>query len=140
MEEHIRKLHRLYQQLSAQGQLISDEDLTNMLLMSLLDTWSAFITTINTSGAPITSEMLITWILDEDHVKWAGSGWKMALKVQGKRPKGRQPGPTKGNCQSCSKKGHYVVDCWEKGSSKEGQVPKWFKAPKEKDTAKQTDK
>ena len=104
----------------------------------LPDTWSVFITTVNVSRAPITSEMLIAWILDEHCVKRAGSVQQMALKVQGKRLKGRQPGATKGNCQNRSKKGHYMVDCWAQGSGKEGQVLKWFKVPKEKDTAKQT--
>ena len=43
----------------------------------------------------------------------------------------------KGNCQNCGKKGHYIGDCWANGS-KEGQTPKWYKLPKEVDTAKQS--
>ena len=108
MEEHIRKLCGLYQQLSTRGQLISDEDFANTLLTSLPDTWSAFITTVNASGAPITSETLIARILDEDRVKRAGSARQTALKVQGKRSKGGQPGATKGNCRNCGKKGHLL--------------------------------
>ena len=47
MEEHVCKLHRLYQQLNARGQLVTDEDFANTLLTSLPETWSSFITTIN---------------------------------------------------------------------------------------------
>ena len=72
-------------------------------------------------------------------MKRASSARQTALKVQGKQSKGGQPGATKGNCRNCGKKGHYVADCWAKGGGKEGQMPKWFKAPKEKDSAKQTD-
>ena len=76
MEEHVRKLCGLYQQLSTRGQLISDEDFANTLLTSLPDTWSAFITAINASGALITSEILIAWILDEDRVNGVAWGGK----------------------------------------------------------------
>ena len=64
-EEHVHKLHGLYQQLNARGQLVTDEDLANTLLTSLLETWSLFITTINATRMLITSEILIARILDE---------------------------------------------------------------------------
>ena len=73
MEEHIQKLHRLYQQLSARGQLISNEDFANTLLTLLLDTWSTFITTLNAAGGTISSKTLIARILDEDCIHHAGS-------------------------------------------------------------------
>ena len=82
MEEHVHKLHGLYQQLNARGQLITDEDFSNTLLTLLLDTWSLFITTINANGAVITSETLISRILDEDQVKRASSTQQTALKTQ----------------------------------------------------------
>ena len=66
MEEHVRKLCGLYQQLNTRGQLVTNEDLANTLLTSLLETWSLFITTINATGTLITSEILIARILDED--------------------------------------------------------------------------
>ena len=50
MEEHIRKLHGLYQQLNARGQLVTNEDLANTLLTSLPESWSSFITTIMLQG------------------------------------------------------------------------------------------
>ena len=52
------------------------------------------------------------------------------------KPKKDNSRVTKGKCWNCSKKGHYVKDCWAKGVSQEGQVPKWFK-PGNKDIAKQ---
>ena len=45
---------------------------------------------------------------------------------------------TKGKFQNCSKKGHYVKDCWVKDGGQEGQAPKWFK-PWNKDTVKQAE-
>ena len=52
------------------------------------------------------------------------------------KPKKDDLGATKGKCQNCSKKGHYVKDCWVKGGGQEGQAPKWFKS---KETAKQAE-
>ena len=90
MEEHICKLHGLHQQLNARGQLITNEDFTNTLLTSLPDTWSPFITTINATGAAISSEILIARILDEDHTQKASIAQQTALKAHnpGKKPKG----------------------------------------------------
>ena len=65
MAEYVCKLRGLYQQLNARGQLVTDEDLANTLLTSLLETWSLFITTINATRMLITSEILIARILDE---------------------------------------------------------------------------
>ena len=55
------------------------------------------------------------------------------------RPKKDDTGATKGKCQNCRKKEHFVKDCWAKGGSKEGQALKWFKQPVNKETAKQAD-
>ena len=60
------------------------------------------------------------------------------MNTPGKKPKGG-PSATKGKCRNCSKKGHYEKDCWAKGGGKEGQAPAWFKQPKEKDSAKQSE-
>lgn len=139
MEEHIRKLHGLHQQLKARGQDITDTEFTNTLLTSLPASWASFITTINASGIAITSETLIGRILDEDRSRHAGSGRQTALKVQNSRTKTEQSGATKGKCRNCGKKGHYVKDCWAKGGGKEGQAPKWFKEPKDKESAKQSE-
>jgi gag-polypeptide of LTR copia-type len=40
MEEHVRKLHGLQQELNARGQLVTNADFTNTLLTSLPDSWS----------------------------------------------------------------------------------------------------
>ena len=138
-EEHIQKLHSLHQQLKARGQDITDTEFTNTLLTLLPASWASFITTINASGIAITSEMLIGRILDEDHSQHAGSRWQTALKVQNSQNKTEQSGATKRKCWNCGKKGHYVKDCWAKGGGKEGQVLKWFKEPKDKELAKQSE-
>ena len=69
----------------------------------------------------------------------AGSTKQTALQVKGWKPKPEQLGTTKGKCQNYGKKGYYVKDCWERGSGKEGQAPAWFKQPKEKESAKQSE-
>ena len=141
MKEHIRKLWGIYLQLNARGHVISDDDLSNTILTSLPKTWSSFITTISANGQPIPLETLIARILDKYQAQQAGSTQETALKVDkptGKKGKGGQSGITKRNCWDCSKKGHYIKDCWANGGSKEGQAPKRFKKPKETDTAKQS--
>ena len=65
MEEHIRKLHGLQQTLHAMGKLISDRDFSNTLLTSLPKTWSTFITAVNARLLTLTSDALITQILEE---------------------------------------------------------------------------
>ena len=61
----------------------------------------------------------------------------MVLKAQQcYKPKKDNSGATKGKCQNCSKKGHYIKDCWVKGGDQEGLAPKWFKT---KETAKQAE-
>jgi Zinc knuckle len=85
------------------------------------------------------ADLLIARILDEDHAQKAGSSRQTALKAQQRhKPKKDDAGATKGKCQNCGQKGHYVKDCWAKGGGKEGQAPKWFKQPS-KDTANQSE-
>ena len=66
MEEHVRKLHSIQQELNAQRHYVSDTDFANTLLTSLLDSWSAFITAVNASGAALSADILIAQILDKD--------------------------------------------------------------------------
>ena len=136
MEEHIRKLSSLQQMLHAMGELISDWDFSNMLLTSLPKSWSMLITVVNAGLPMLTSDALITRILEEFKSRHAGSG-STVLKgsEKGQSSKDRHAGATKGNCRNCGKKGHWVKDCWEPGGDKEGQAPKWWKP---QDNAKQT--
>jgi hypothetical protein len=36
----------------------------------------------------------------------------------------RNPPKWQGKCDNCGKEGHWQIDCWSKGSGKEGQKPK----------------
>src|SRR6266481_6976304 len=130
MEEHIQKLHGLQQTLHTMGELISDWDFSNTLLMSLPKSWSTFITAVNAGLPTLTSDALIVHILEEYKSRQAGSGG-MALKGAEWDKKSKQFGTMKGKCRNCGKKGHWVKDCWEPGGDKEGQAPKWWR-PQEK--------
>ena len=133
MEEHMR----IQQELNVRGHYISNTKFANTLLMSLPDSWSVFITAVNASGIGPSADVFIAQVLDEDCTQKVGSAWQMVLKAQQHhKPKKDNSGATEGKCQNCSKKGHYVKDCWVKGGSQEGQAPKWFKS---KETAKQAE-
>src|SRR6266481_1991759 len=116
------------------GELISDWDFSNTLLTSLPKSWSTFIMAVNAGLLTLTSDTLIVHILEEYKSRQASSGG-MALKGAERDKRSKQFSATKGKCQNCGKKGHWVKDCWEPGGDKEGQAPKWWK-PQEK--AKQT--
>ena len=99
MEEHVRKLHGIQQELNAWGHYISNTEFTNTLLTSLPDSWLVFITVVNASGISPSADVLIAWVLDEDHARMVGSAWQMALKVQQcHKPKKDDSGATKGKC------------------------------------------
>ena len=99
MEEHMWKLHRIQQELNAQGHYISNTKFMNTLLMSFPDSWSAFITAVNTSGIGPSADILIVRVLDEDHAQKVGSAQQTALKVQQHhKPKKDNSGATKGKC------------------------------------------
>ena len=133
----MQKLRGIQQELNTRGHYISDTEFANTLLTSLPDSWSAFITVVNASGIGPSADVLIVQVLDEDCARKVGSARQTALKAQQRhKPKKDDSGATKGKCRNCSKKGHYIKDCWAKGGGQEGQAPKWFK-PKE--TAKQAE-
>src|SRR6266481_563568 len=73
MEEHIRKLRGLQQMLHAMGELISDQDFSNTLLMSLPKSWSTFIMAVNAGLPTLTSDTLIARVLEEYKSRQAGS-------------------------------------------------------------------
>ena len=66
MEEHIWKLRSLQKQLHALSDLIKDHDFCNVLLTSLPGSWSTFLTAINASLPTLSSDVLITRVLEED--------------------------------------------------------------------------
>ena len=66
MEEHMWKLHRIQQELNVWGHYISDTEFMNTLLTSLPDSWSVFITVVNTSGITPLADVLIAQVLNED--------------------------------------------------------------------------
>ena len=59
--------------------------------------------------------------------KW-GKGWNGC----------NDSGATKGKCNNCGKKGHWVKDCWAKGDGKEGKALKWWKGDSAKNSTDST--
>ena len=95
----MQKLRGIQQELNVRGHYISDTEFTNTLLTSLPDSWSAFITTVNASGIGPSADVLIAWVLNEDHAQKVRSAWQMALKAQQRhKPKKDDSGATKGKC------------------------------------------
>ena len=143
MEEHIRKLHSLQKQLHALGNLIEDHNFCNVLLTSLPGSWSTFLTAINASLPTLSSDVLITQVLEEDQTRQSTHGTDTALRAQDKHGKGHNGcndgGATKGKCNNCGKKGHWVKDCWAEGGGKEGQAPKWWKGDSTKNSTESTE-
>ena len=143
IEEHIQKLRSLQKQLHALGDLIKDHNFCNVLLTSLPGSWSTFLTAINASLPTLSSDVLIARVLEEDWMHRSTHGTDTVLRVQDKRGKGHNRcndgGTTKGKCNNCGKKGHWVKDCWAKGGGKEGQAPKWWKGESAKSSTDSTD-
>src|SRR6266481_2358223 len=106
IEEHIQKLHGLQQTLHVMGELISDWDFSNTLLMSLPKSWSTFIMAVNARLLTLMSDALIVHILEEYKSQQAGSGG-MVLKGAELDKRSKRFGTMKGKCQNCGKKGHW---------------------------------
>ena len=91
----------------------------------------------------LSSDILITQVLEEDWTHQSTHGTDTALRAQDKHGKGRNGhndgGATKGKCNNCGKKGHWVKDCWAKGGGKEGQAPKWWKGDSAESSTDSTD-
>ena len=105
MEEHVHKLRGLQQMLHMMGELISDRNFSNTLLMSLPKTWSTFIMAVSARLPTLTSDALIVRILEEYRSRLANSGG-MVLKGAEQDKKSKRYGGMKGKCQNCGKKGH----------------------------------
>src|SRR6266481_3793723 len=104
MEEHIQKLRGLQQTLHAMGELISDWDFSNTLLMSLPQSWSTFITAVNAGLPTLTSDSLIAHTFEEYKSRQAGSGG-MALKGAEQDKKSINDSvPRKGNAEIVAKR------------------------------------
>ena len=93
------KLCGIQQELNTWGNYISDTEFANTLLMSLPDSWSAFITVVNASGIGPSADVLIARVPHEDCARKIGSAWQTALKAQQcHKPKKDDSGATKGKC------------------------------------------
>ncbi|HEV7737029.1 MAG TPA: DDE-type integrase/transposase/recombinase [Chlamydiales bacterium] len=142
IEEHTRKLRQMYLSLMSRGVEIPDRDFCNVLLTSLPPTlmWKNFMSSTFNNYPDITSESLISKIIDQDRLMNNIVGRETALINASRATKGRSKKATavKGKCRNCGKKGHWEKDCWAPGGGKEGQAPKNWKPKQKEQVAKST--
>jgi len=124
----LEKMISIREDLASMGRPVTDEDMFNMIFVSL--------------PRSISATTLISLILDEyDHLV-AQSGGKAKSKDDdvaftadsSKRNKGRKP-KFNGDCNNCGWTGHMGRDCWEEGGGKAGQAPKGWKSLMQLDKA-----
>lgn len=116
MEEHIRKLRGLWQELSACGQSISDSDFAKTLLTSLPYSWLIFIAAVNAGGMAVSFNVLISRILDEDWARQAGIAWQTVLSQI------KNCVPQRANVTTVAGK-DTLLQTWAKGAAKKARLP-----------------
>ena len=141
---HIEKIIALCEDLASIGHPVTDEDLFNIVYVSLPRLYNpglaALSSTMCLQGSTITSDDLMDIMLEEyDRLTLQNGGKGKSLSSENAafgadtsskkgKGKGKKFG---GNCWNCGWSGHKHSDCWEEGGGKAGQAPKGWK-PKAK--------
>ena len=135
---HFELLANHHKQLAAMGQIISDEQYTNILMGSLPSSYntniSIIMTNANMSSTTITPATIICIITDEynKHVLKNPKPKILSDEVFATdAQKNKKKNKCDIECFNCHKKGHMKSECWAKGGSKEGQGPKKTAGTKE---------
>jgi hypothetical protein len=135
--EHVANMRQIQDEIHTMGgDPITDDLFSDLLVMSLPESWGPFITLhyakpVTTTSPRLTSHEIAALMIDEDSRKRAlnGSSHGTALQSQSNRGKrfksSRTDSPDAEKiCHNCKKKGHIKDNCWGKGGGKEGQGPK----------------
>jgi gag-polypeptide of LTR copia-type len=122
-------MQQFREHLTSMGKSIEEEDYASILIASLLPSYNTLIKTLtqnaDTNKTDITLDLIYKRVCnaydkhllrqDED-----GNGQDKLFAASTHKPKDKK----NIECFNCYKKGHIKVDCWAKGSGKEGQGPR----------------
>jgi hypothetical protein len=144
-QEHLETIMGIREQLASMGKPVANEDLFNMIFVSLPRSYNGILTSVATTiklhQQSLTTDDLMGLILDEyDRLKLqAGAksnakGEDTAYSTDDKaRGKARSRSPM--TCFNCGWEGHKKENCWEEGGSKENEAPERWKPRGKKDKA-----
>ena len=126
VQEHIKFMSEIYDELSAIGENVSEEDRVVYLLVSLPESYSTLVTALEASAEVPSLAVVREWLLHEETKAKSRSSQQSqeeALATSFKR---------KLRCHFCNKPGHFKKDCEEfaklKGQTRSVQVkkrPRW---------------
>jgi len=126
---HFDKMITTCEELASLGHSIDPDDFATMLISSVPtynSTISAMTTSAKIARLDLTPDVIMTTLIDnydrrqtKCSKKLTSSGKDTAYSASLSNKK------FSGNCHNCQKKGHKAEDCWEEGSGKAGQCPKW---------------
>ena len=124
MEEEIRKLMKLKEEITLMGGTLTDEDFTYNLLSALPLSWDAFIA--SAQGTTKSSEV-IGHIMQEDARRADRNSTSTTLLVKGnssnqKKPKKKSKFRKGVFCHACGKEGHIRPECRSSGNQKSGST------------------
>lgn len=112
MEEEVRTIRQLKEELTLLGTVIPDDEFSLTLLTALPPSWDPFISSI---GAVPGSTDLIGRVIQEDGRRKDRSSTTTSLYVQGGNKKKSYPNKSKFKkgvfCHHCGKEGHLKPDC-----------------------------
>jgi hypothetical protein len=131
VKAHFRELNRLCQIIAGMGTIVNDKDYAAIVMGSLPDIYRPIISTLEAaagySSKVVTAQELITTVNVEykhrllRNPQSARKGRNATLHVGNSTRQGQ--GATKDTiCYNCNKTGHFKMDCWSKGGSKDRQV------------------
>ncbi|KAF5328838.1 hypothetical protein D9619_011448 [Psilocybe cf. subviscida] len=128
MDEHIAALRTAWMKANGQGAGITDTKFRMVVLKSLPSTWLPFIGSLYTE---VTSAGVIARVSAHSKmilsiIPASGTSLK-ALSTSSSNSKLRKPHL---KCTNCGKAGHELTTCFQKGGSKEGQFPEWWRGKK----------
>ena len=111
IEEHIRKLTGLRQQLASLNSPLTEEEYCITILTSLPDSWNTFIQGVDTTSLD-NSAKLIARILEQDRQKTAKpNSDEVALAAKNHTHNKHSKYNPNISCYGCGRKGHVIADC-----------------------------
>src|SRR5258708_13829856 len=122
IDEHIHKLHHLYQDLRIAGFILPESEFTSIILMSLPPSWDTFVTSIDAEDLDNPNKEIsknaaesILGCFCSEVIHWKSqqnSTNPSAFNSQRSTPQFKsKPNKTNTECNYCHKKGHWAWEC-----------------------------